>query len=109
MYITTYNAEGKPGTVEVWFAHDNGRVFIYTGRSSVKAQKLLKDPRATLAFGSRSGPRMDGKAQFRADEASIRRAVTLLNAKYDNYYGPVDAVVNTCLHGDGVMLEITPL
>jgi PPOX class probable F420-dependent enzyme len=85
-YLTTYNAEGKPGTVEIWFLHHEGKVYIDTAVGTLKVRKLRADPRASVAIGSRKGPVLSGTARF-ADEATVRRVAPLLNAKYDGAWG----------------------
>jgi PPOX class probable F420-dependent enzyme len=108
-YITTYDASGKPGTVEIWFVYDGGKVYISTGASSLKVKKLRATPRARVAIGRWKGPAVEGPVRF-ADEATIKRVVPLLSTKYRDYWGPVDAFVRSHLgtRPSRVLLELTP-
>jgi PPOX class probable F420-dependent enzyme len=108
-YITTYNAQGKPGTVPIWFVYDgaSAKVYISTGKNSLKARKLQSDPRVALALGRAKGPRVEGEARFCTQEETARRVAGLLNKKYGGYYGSEAEFATRTLHGDGALLEIT--
>ena len=108
-YITTYDAKGKPGTVEIWFVYEQGKLYISTGAGSVKVKKLRVTPRARVAIGRWKGPALEGPARL-ADEATVRRMVPVLSKKYDDYWGPVDTFTRTHLGSrpSRVLLEVTP-
>jgi PPOX class probable F420-dependent enzyme len=110
-YLTTFNAEGKPGTVEIWFVWHNGRIYIDTGPGTLKVQKIRKDPRVRVRVGTRKGPVVEGTARI-AEMATVRTAAPVLNAKYreDGNWGDDAEFVKG--HGGAkpeyVLLEITP-
>jgi PPOX class probable F420-dependent enzyme len=108
-YITTYDAAGKPGTVEIWFVYEQGKLYISTGAQSVKVKKLRVTPRARVAIGRWKGPAVEGPTRL-ADEATVRRMVPLLSKKYDDYWGPVDQFTRRHLgtRPSRVLLEVMP-
>lgn len=107
-YLTTYNAAGKPGTVEIWFLYHQGKVYIDTAVGTLKVKKLRADPRAAVAIARRNGPVLEGLVRF-ADEATVRRVAPLLNAKYDAAWGDDEEFIQRHL-GDptDLLLELTP-
>ena len=109
VYITTYDAQGKPGTVPISFAHDAGKVYIATGRDSLKVRKLQADPRVRLAFGRPDGPATEGAGHICTDEVLVQHVAPILNRKYGGAWGPNAHMVRRLLGGDIVLLEITPL
>lgn len=107
-YLTTYSTQGKPGTVEIWFLHHEGKVYIDTAVGTLKVRKLRADSRASVAIGSRKGPVLSGMARF-ADEATVRRVAPLLNAKYDGAWGDDEEFIARHLgEPTDVLLELTP-
>ena len=56
VYITTFDSDGRPGTVPVWFDHHAGRFYISTYLDSLKVRKIARNPAVRLAFGRRTGP-----------------------------------------------------
>ena len=84
-YITTWDAKGKPGTVEIWFAWVDGKLYISTGAQSLKVKKLRVTPRAKVAIGKWKGPAIEGPVRICTDETTVRRVIPLLAKKYGNY------------------------
>ena len=108
VYVTTYTVEGKPGTVPIWFVTDGQRVYISTGPTSKKAQKLRQNPRILLAFGSRTGPSLEGTGRWVSGAAIWQRVSPLFFAKYQPYYKSAEAVRSGWETGDSVLIEVTP-
>jgi PPOX class probable F420-dependent enzyme len=105
--ITTYDADGKPGSVPIWFVYVDGKVYMATGRESLKTRKLRADPRVRLRFGNRIA--LDGAGRICAEKALVERIAPLLNGKYGNAWGANAQMVNRLMCGDSVLLEITPV
>ncbi|MCH8205820.1 MAG: pyridoxamine 5'-phosphate oxidase family protein [Chloroflexi bacterium] len=83
VYITTYDADGKPGTVPVWFDYHDERFYVSTYPDSLKVGKLRRNPEVKLTFGSRRGPSVTGVARVVSDEALIQRIAPIHDQKYD--------------------------
>ena len=87
--ITMYDQQGRPGTVPVWFAFQDGKLYIYTVRDSRKAKKIALNPRVTLRLGDRRVPSFEGTASFATEEASLLQGAAALHEKYRGYWGLV--------------------
>ena len=107
--ITTYDADGKPGTVSVWFVYEAGKAYMATGRGSRKVCKLKANPRARLAFCRRNGPTVEGRGRICTEEDLVRRVAPVLNHKYGGAWGPDPQMACRLLGWDIVLLEITSL
>lgn len=47
--LTTYRRDGTPVSTPVWFAEEDGRLFVITGAHSYKAKRLRRNPAAMVA------------------------------------------------------------
>ncbi len=103
--ITTFDAGGKPGAVPIWFVYHDGKVYMATGRESVKTRKLRLNPRVRLSFGG-GRPALEGTGRVCEDEAVIRSAAPVLNARYNGAWGPDEDMIARLVDGDTVLLEI---
>jgi PPOX class probable F420-dependent enzyme len=108
VYLTTYTPEGKPGTVPVWFVTDDQRVYITTGPTPKKTQKLRLNPNIRLAFGSRSGPALEGRARLVGEPELWQRVAPLFVAKYQPYWKSPEAMSSGWERGASVLVEVTP-
>ena len=75
MYVTTYSASGRPGTVPTWLWPHEGAVYFTTKRASLKARRIRDDGRVTIAVGTREGPRFEGRAEWVDDRPDLERAL----------------------------------
>jgi PPOX class probable F420-dependent enzyme len=71
MYLTTWSAAGKPGTVPVWFMSRDGALYFTTGRSSLKARRMAASGRARVALGTPDGPTFDVRAELLDDRPDL--------------------------------------
>ena len=62
--ITTYDANGRPGSVPIWFACVVGKMYMATGRESLKVCKLRVNPRVCLSFPGRKSISLDGTSRI---------------------------------------------
>lgn len=78
LYVTTYGASGKSGTVPVWCWYDGTAAYFTTRRKSLKARRIRETGRATVSVGAKDGPSFEGRAEWvdgRPDlETSLLRA-----------------------------------
>jgi PPOX class probable F420-dependent enzyme len=47
--LTTYRRDGSPVSNPVWFAEEDGRLFVTTGSDSYKAKRLRRNPACMVA------------------------------------------------------------
>ena len=64
IYLTTYSAAGKPGTVPTWCWLHDGALYFTTGRASLKARRIKNDGRVTVHVGRADGPAFEGRAEW---------------------------------------------
>jgi PPOX class probable F420-dependent enzyme len=55
MSLTTYRRDGTPVSTAVWFAEEDGRLFVITPAESHKARRLRRNPAATVAPSTARG------------------------------------------------------
>jgi PPOX class probable F420-dependent enzyme len=75
IYLTTWSAAGKSGTVPVWFMVKDGYLYSTTVRTSLKARRIKTTGRVRVAVGSRRGPSFDGTAEWVDDRPDLEREV----------------------------------
>ena len=75
MYVTTYSASGRPGTVPTWLWPHDGAVYFTTQRASLKARRIRDNGRVSVAVGTREGPRFEGRAEWVDDQPELERAL----------------------------------
>ena len=83
---TTGRRSGRPHRIEIWFAIDNGTLYMLSGggRRSDWVKNLLKTSSVTVEVG---GVRFDGRARIVVDPAEDERARALVHDKYASSYG----------------------
>ncbi|PYM06993.1 MAG: hypothetical protein DMD82_06875 [Candidatus Rokuibacteriota bacterium] len=65
LYLTTYSAAGRPGTVPVWFMPaGEGVVYFTTRRDSLKARRIRANGRVTVRLGAKDAPARQGRAEW---------------------------------------------
>jgi PPOX class probable F420-dependent enzyme len=75
MYLTTWSAGGKAGTVPVWFMPKDGSLYFTTGRTSLKARRMARSGRARVALGAADGPSFDVRAELLDDRPDLAREI----------------------------------
>jgi PPOX class probable F420-dependent enzyme len=83
MYVTTYSAAGKPGTVPTWLWPHDGHIYFTTKRSSLKARRIRDNGRVTVHVGKKDGPAFEGRAEWVDDRPELEAA---LLAEYRRKY-----------------------
>jgi len=84
MYLTTYSAAGKPGTVPTWLWPHEGAVYFTTGRDSLKARRIRNNGRVSIHVGAKDGPAFEGRAEWVDDRPDLEAA--LLSAYWRKYW-----------------------
>ena len=75
MYLTTYSASGRSGTVPTWFMVTDGALYFTTLRASLKARRIRATGRVRVALGAPDGPAFDGRAEWVDDHPDLEREV----------------------------------
>jgi deazaflavin-dependent oxidoreductase (nitroreductase family) len=77
---TTGRRSGEPHTVTVWFAYDDGALWLRTDRDADWLRNLERDPRARIRV---AGIERAAHREPVADEsAALRRLIDIWRAKY---------------------------
>jgi PPOX class probable F420-dependent enzyme len=56
LWLATVHADGRPHVAPVWFVHVDDRIWIGTGRSSVRVRNLRREPAASVALEDGDAP-----------------------------------------------------
>lgn len=84
LYLTTYGASGRSGTVPIWCWYDGAAAYFTTERQSLKARRILETGRVTVRVGTKDGPRFEGRAEWVDGHPEIESA--LLRAYRRKYW-----------------------
>ena len=84
IYVTTYGASGRAGTVPTWIWWHEGQLYFTTRRDSLKARRIRANGRVTVRVGRRDGPALEGRAEWVDDRPDLERAI--LAAYYRKYW-----------------------
>lgn len=75
MYVTTYSAAGKPGTVPTWLWRHEDHVYFTTKRDSLKARRIRDNGRVTVRVGTKDGPAFEGRAEWVDERPDLEKAL----------------------------------
>ena len=75
IYLTTYSAAGKPGTVPTWCWLHESALYFTTQRASLKARRIKHDGRVTVHVGGKDGPAFEGRAEWVDDRPDLEAAI----------------------------------
>jgi PPOX class probable F420-dependent enzyme len=110
VYLTTWSASGKSGTVPVWFFEHHGRIYFCSQRETLKVRRIRRSGRATVHIGRRSGPQLNCTAHIMDDAPEVRQ---LLLRTYRRRYwfrwlflGP--RIQRALSRDEEVIIELTP-
>lgn len=83
--LETYRKTGAPVLTPVWFAEENGEVYVYSLAEAGKVKRIRNNARVRVApcdmRGKLKGEWIDGLARI-LDGAEVERANSLLDQKY---------------------------
>ena len=71
IYLTTYSAAGKPGTVPTWCWLHDGALYFTTQRESLKARRIKTGGRVTVHVARRDGPAFEGRVEWVEDRPDL--------------------------------------
>lgn len=75
IYLTTYSASGKAGTVPTWLWPHDDHVYFTTQRASLKARRIRDNGRVTVRVGKKDGPAFAGRAEWVDDRPELEAAL----------------------------------
>jgi PPOX class probable F420-dependent enzyme len=112
LYLTTYGASGKSGTVPVWCWYDGADAYFTTQRESLKACRIRETGRVTVRVGTKDGPRFEGRAEWVDGRPDLETA--LLRAYRRKYWLTVPLWMGRYIRrrlrdGRSVLVRITPV
>jgi len=112
IYVTTFGASGKSGTVPVWCWYDGTAAYFTTQRDSLKARRIRETGRVTVRVGTKDGPSFDGRAELVDGRRDLETA--LLRAYRRKYWLLVPLWMGRYIRrgldrGRSVLVRITPL
>ncbi len=73
VYLTTWSASGKSGTVPIWFFEHQGLIYFCSQRDTLKVRRIRRSGRAALNIGRRTGPRLDCMARIVDNDPAVRQ------------------------------------
>ncbi len=72
IYTATQRKSGEISeSVPIWFMYDGDRIFFTTGPESWKAKRIARGSPLTINVGSKTGPKLTGKATKVTDPALV--------------------------------------
>jgi secondary thiamine-phosphate synthase enzyme len=84
--LTTFRKTGEPVATPVWFAEQDGTIYIFTFPGAGKVKRIRHTPRVTLApctvGGKVTGPTSEGRARILTEPAEEAWAERILAKKY---------------------------
>jgi PPOX class probable F420-dependent enzyme len=72
LYLTTYNRQGRSGTVPIWFFLHHGAIYFCTLRSSLKVRRIQQTGRATVQIDRHRGPQLHCTAHVLEDAPDLQ-------------------------------------
>jgi PPOX class probable F420-dependent enzyme len=84
LYLTTYGASGRSGTVPVWCWYDGRDAYFTTHRESLKARRIRETGRVSVRVGAVDGPGFEGHAEWVDGRPDLETA--LLRAYRTKYW-----------------------
>jgi PPOX class probable F420-dependent enzyme len=112
LYVTTYGASGKSGTVPVWCWYDGRAAYFTTHRESLKARRIRETGRVSVRVGTRDGPAFEGHAEWVDGRPDLEAA--LLGAYRKKYWLLVPLWMGRYIRRrletrESVLVRVTPL
>ena len=86
MTLTTFRKTGEAVVTPVWFAENNGIIYVGTGENAGKIKRIRHTERVTLAActmsGKVTGSEIEGMARVVSEQEEMSEAEAALSKKY---------------------------
>ena len=82
-YLTTVRSDGRPHVMPIWGVWISDRFYFSTGRKSVKARNIERNPNCVLCAGDASEALiLEGSASKFEDKAGLKKLAAAYKKKY---------------------------
>jgi hypothetical protein len=109
--LATYRKSGEAVVTPVWFTHQDGKLYVWTGASSGKVKRLRNNPRVSLApsdfSGKPLGDDLTGLVSF-PPESEWKVLTGLFQSKYGLQFSFFSGMSRLRGQRDNLYLEISP-
>lgn len=109
VYLTTWSASGKAGTVPIWFFEHGGLIYFCSQRDTLKVRRIRRSGRAALNIGRRTGPQLTCTARIVDDPEMRQLLVQTYRRRYRFrwlFLGP--RIQRAFERDEEVVVELTP-
>jgi general stress protein 26 len=109
MRVCTFDGNGDPNLVPIWFGWDNGIIYTTTNKDTVKVSNLRRNSKVGFLIDAgppNKGVHGVGSAELIEEKEAIRAAKLKLLAKYDRE--PESPFGQRILSADSVLIRIVP-
>jgi len=84
--LATVRQDGRPHLVPVWFHMDGDKIVFNTGKGSVKARNMLRDPRVSITVDDQAPPysfvTVEGTVSISEDREETLLWATRIGGRY---------------------------
>lgn len=84
--LATVRQDGRPHVVPVWFHMDGDKIVFNTGKGSVKARNMLRDPRVSITVDDQAKPysfvAVEGSVSISEDREETLHWATRIGGRY---------------------------
>lgn len=110
VYLTTWSASGKSGTVPIWFFEHRGHIYFCSQRDTLKVRRIRRSGRAALNIGHRNGPQLTCTAHIVDHDPEVRQhLVQTYRRRYWFRWLFLGHRIQRALNrGEEVIIELTP-
>lgn len=84
--LATVRQDGRPHVVPIWFHMDGDKIVFNTGKGSVKARNILRDPRVSITVDDQAPPysfvTVEGTVSISEDREETLHWATRIGGRY---------------------------
>jgi PPOX class probable F420-dependent enzyme len=84
--LATVRQDGRPHVVPLWFHMDGDKIVFNTGKGSVKARNILRDPRVSITVDDQAPPysfvTVEGTVSISEDREETLHWATRIGGRY---------------------------
>jgi PPOX class probable F420-dependent enzyme len=84
--LETYRRNGEPVRTPVWFLKENGNLYVHTGDSTGKVQRIRRNPKVRVApsyfRGKPKADYIDARAELETSPPTVKEYYSRIYKKY---------------------------